>query len=271
MLLTPLSAVGLGILEAATEFLPVSSTGHLLLADHFLKIQTDGGVFDVAIQLGAIMAVVVLYIQKLLSVALHLHAKTPTGAKSRRFTLAVLVAFLPAAVLGVLLHGVIKTVLFNPIIVCTALVVGGLAILYLEKTRRPAAQVHDVDNISWPTALTIGACQCLALIPGVSRSGATIMGALVAGLDRKTAAEFSFFLSIPTMVGAVAFDLFKSRDMLNVSDVYLITIGLVTAFVGALLVVKWFIGFVSRHGFMPFAWYRIILGSAGLALIALGF
>lgn len=266
----PLIAAGLGILEAATEFLPVSSTGHLLLASHFLGFESAGGVFEVAIQLGAIMAIVVLYFATLWNVVTDLPKQGHHGNNARRFTIAIVVAFLPAAVLGVLLHGVIKEVLFNPIIVCTMLVVGGLVILYLENTRRRPAHIHEVHQVTWRTALTIGACQCLALVPGVSRSGASIMGSLALGLDRKTAAEFSFFLSIPTMFGAVAYDLFKNREVLTFTDLHLIAIGLTTAFITALLVVKWLVGFVSRRGFIPFAYYRIAVGSLGLVLLALG-
>ena len=274
-MLTPdlfLQAVLMGTIEAATEFLPVSSTGHLLLAGHFLGFEgPPGKVFEIAIQLGAILAICLLYFKKLWDVTTELPQRTNPGANARRFALSVLCAFLPAALMGVLLHDVITTHLFNPWVVCTMLVLGGLVILYLESTRRPVASVYDIDAIDWKLALKIGALQCLAMVPGVSRSGATIMGAMWLGVNRRIATEFSFFLAIPTMVGAVSLSLWEQRDLLRVEDLALIGVGLVTAFVVALLVVRWLVGFVSRRTFKVFAWYRIALGSLGLAALALGF
>ena len=260
-----LHAILLGIVEAATEFLPVSSTGHLILISHVLGFEGVGAdVFKVAIQLGAVGAVCVLYFTKLWNVLIGL----PTKPEARRFALAVLIAFLPAAVLGAAFHGFIKQVLFSPYVVCVALVVGGFAILLAEKFA-PKARIHAVEDMTWLTSLKVGACQCLALVPGVSRSGATILGGLLMGLDRKVATEFSFFLAIPTMLGATVYDLYKNRDALSFDDISLIAVGFVAAFVVALLVVKWVVGFIARHGFAPFAYYRIGLGSLGLAALLL--
>jgi undecaprenyl-diphosphatase len=253
-------AILLGIIEAATEFLPVSSTGHLLLAGTLLGFDSGSGkVFEVVIQLGAVLAVVVVYFTKLWGVLVGLRSN-PTA---RAFALNILLAFLPAMVLGAALHSYIKAVLFNPTVVCVALIVGGLVILAIERWR-PAPRVFSVESLGWRRALQIGLVQCVAMIPGVSRSGATIMGSLLMGVDRKTAAEFSFFLAIPTMLGATVFDLWKNRDTLQVDDLTLIGLGFGTAFIVALLVVRWLVGFVSRHGFTPFAYYRIALGTVGL-------
>ncbi len=265
-------ALGLGALEAATEFLPVSSTGHLLLAAHFTGFEgPPGKVFEIAIQLGAILAICVLYFAKLWDTLTELPQRTNPGANARRFVLSVLCAFLPAAAIGVALHDWITAVLFNPWVVCVMLVLGGLVILWLEGTRRPVAKVYDIDAIDWKMALKIGLMQCMAMVPGVSRSGATIMGAMWLGVNRKVAAEFSFFLAIPTMVGAVTLSLWKQRDLLSVDDLALIGVGFAAAFVGALLVVRWLVGFVSRRTFRVFGWYRIAVGSVGLVLLSLGF
>ncbi|NBX85789.1 MAG: undecaprenyl-diphosphate phosphatase [Proteobacteria bacterium] len=254
-------AVVLGALEAATEFLPVSSTGHLILAGHVLGFEgPPGRVFEVAIQLGAIGAIVVLYFAKLWSVLVGF---LRGDSAARSFVLAVLLGFLPAMVLGAGLHGIIKGYLFNPTVVCVMLVLGGIAILAIERWV-PMAQIYRVEDLGWRRALQIGCFQCVAMIPGVSRSGATIMGALLMGVERKVAAEYSFFLALPTMLGAVVFDLYKNRDVLAVGDLQLIAVGFVTAFVVALPVAKWFVGFVSSRGFAPFAYYRIVLGVLGL-------
>ncbi len=265
-------AVLLGVLEAATEFLPVSSTGHLLLAGHFMGFAgPPGKVFEIAIQLGAILAICVLYFHKLWHVLIDLPGQNTAGRQARNFTLAILAGFLPAAVLGLLLHDFITAYLFSPVVVCTMLVVGGLVILYLEQVRRATASVYDIDAIDWKLALKIGALQCLAMVPGVSRSGATIMGAMWLGVNRRIATEFSFFLAIPTMVGAVTLSLWEQRDLLRIEDLALIGVGFVTAFIVALVVVRWLVGFVARRTFTVFAWYRIVVGSAGLALLAWGF
>ncbi len=263
-------AVALGALEAATEFLPVSSTGHLLLAGHFLGFEgPPGKVFEIAIQLGAIVAICVLYFGKLWGVVLDLPGCNTAGRQARNFTAAVLAGFLPAAAVGVVLHKAITTYLFNPTVVCAMLVVGGLIILYLENVRRAPARVYDIDALDWRLALKIGALQCLAMVPGVSRSGATIMGAMWLGVNRKVATEFSFFLAIPTMVGAVALTLWQQRHLLRAEDMALIGVGFLTAFMVALGVVRWLVGFVARRNFVPFAWYRIVLGSIGLLALAL--
>ncbi|MDA5194719.1 undecaprenyl-diphosphate phosphatase [Govanella unica] len=257
-------AVLLGIIEAATEFLPVSSTGHLLLAGHFLNFEgPQGRVFEVAIQLGAILAICVLYFQRLW----HVLVTLPSDPVSRHFVTTILLAFLPAAVIGAAFHGVIKAYLFSPWVVCWALILGGFAILAIERFR-PEPSIRSIDEVRPKTAVAIGFLQCLAMIPGVSRSGATILGALCLGVERKQAAEFSFFLAIPTMFGAVAFDLYKNRGSLTFDDGALIGVGFVTTFVVALVVVRWLVGFISRHGFGLFAWYRIILGGLGLAALA---
>jgi undecaprenyl-diphosphatase len=227
--------------------------------------------FIQAILLGAILAICVLYFKKLWEVVTDLPQSNTAGYIARNFTLAVTCAFIPAAVLGLILHDVITTYLFNPIVVCAMLVVGGLVILWLENTRRPVAKVYDIDAIDWKLALKIGAMQCLAMVPGVSRSGATIMGAMWLGVNRRIATEFSFFLAIPTMVGAVSLSLWEQRQLLRAEDLALIGVGFTTAFIVALFVVRWLVGFVSRRTFTPFAWYRIVVGSVGLVLLGLGF
>ena len=253
----------LGLVEGLTEFLPVSSTGHLILADDLLGFKgPPGQVFEIVIQLGAILAVCVLYIRKLLAVVIG----APVDPKARRFILNLLWAFLPAAVVGLLAHGFIKAVLFSPWVVSVTLIVGGLAILVIERVR-PAPIHHDVDDLPALTAFKIGCAQVIAMIPGVSRAGATIMGAMLFKVDRRTATEFSFFLAIPTMVAATFYDLYKNRALLSLDDLQVIAIGFVVAFFSALIVVRTLIGFVGRHGFGPFAWYRIVVGTLMLALL----
>jgi undecaprenyl-diphosphatase len=253
----------LGIVEGLTEFLPVSSTGHLILLDELLDFQgPPGHVFEIVIQLGAILAICVLYFSRLLNVVVGL----PGDPAARRFATAVILAFLPAAVIGVILHDFIKSVLFSPLVVCVALIVGGFAILVIERMR-PVPRIHAIEKFTPALSLKIGLMQCLAMIPGVSRSGATILGALLLGVERKTAAEFSFFLAIPTMLGATVYDLWKNRADLTFDGSMLIAVGFATAFVSALLVVKWFVNFVGRHGFSPFAWYRIAIGAVGLSAL----
>ncbi|WP_205028044.1 undecaprenyl-diphosphate phosphatase [Oleisolibacter albus] len=256
-LATYLDAVILGVVEGLLEFLPVSSTGHLLLAGTLLGWEgPPGKVFEVVIQLGAILAVVVTYFHRLWTVLVNL----PSDPRARRFAAVIILAFLPSAVIGAKLHGFIKGVLFDPVVVCVALIVGGFVILFVER-RLPASQVHAVEEFSFPLALKIGFCQCLAMIPGVSRSGATIIGALLMGVERKTAAEFSFFLAIPTMLGATVYDVYKNRDVLSVDSASLIAVGFVVAFIAALASVRLLLGIVTRYGFAPFAWYRIAAGS----------
>lgn len=258
-----INTIILGLVEGITEFLPVSSTGHLLLMDAFLKFQgPPGHVFEIVVQLGAIMSVMVIYFSRLWNVFISL----PSDGASRRFVYAVLLAFLPAALIGAMAHDFIKSVLFNPLIVSISLIIGGFIIILIEK-KAPKPEISSVEEMPLKTAIYIGICQCIAMIPGVSRSGATIMGALMLKVDRKTAAEFSFFLAIPTMFGAAALDIYKNAGELVSGDAAVIAIGFIVAFISALIVVRGFVDFVGRHGFIPFAWYRIIVG--GLALIFL--
>ena len=260
---TLLEAAFLGLVEGLTEFIPVSSTGHLILLVDLLGFQgPPGKVFEIAIQLGAILAILAVYAPTLWDVVV----RAPTDPAARRFILAVTLAFLPAAVVGALAHGFIKSVLFSPWVVSVALILGGVAILVIERVR--PAPVHDqISGFSPRLALSIGAFQVLAMIPGVSRSGATIMGALMLGVERRTATLFSFFLAIPTMVGATVYDLYKNRNTLDFDGATVIGVGFVVAFLAALLVVRWLVGFVSRHGFGPFAWYRIVLGVGMLGIL----
>lgn len=258
-----LIAILLGILEGFTEFLPISSTGHLILAEHLLPNAVPD-TFETMIQLGAVLAVVVLYFEKLWGAFITI----PTSNASRQFAAAIIIAFLPAMALGAVLHDFIKDVLFKPIIVSVAMVIGGVLILLAERFR-PAPKIIEVDDIDLVTALKIGACQCLAMIPGMSRSGSTIIGAMLMGVDRKPAAEFSFFLAIPTMVGVFVYEGWTSRKALldqGGHDLLLVAIGFVIAFFTALIVIKVFIGMVQKMGFAPFAWYRIVVG---LGLVAL--
>jgi len=262
---TVLEAALLGLIEGLTEFLPVSSTGHILLAGHFLGFRSEGRTFEVLIQLGAILAIAAVYFGRLWRVALAL----PYDAGARRFVLTVAVAFLPAALAGALLHDFIKTVLFEtPALICVMLIVGGVALALVD---RLVTVPRHTDAMRYPPSLglRIGLFQCLALVPGVSRSGATIAGALLMGCDKRSAAEFSFFLALPTMAGAFTYDLYKNRDALTADDLAVTAIGFVCAFLTALLVVKTLLDFVSRHGFLPFAWWRIAVGSAGLIGLSL--
>ncbi|MBB4230365.1 undecaprenyl-diphosphate phosphatase [Rhizobium mongolense] len=254
------SALVLGLIEGLTEFIPVSSTAHVLLAGHFLGFRSPGNTFVVLIQLGAILAILLVYFKRLLSLALAL----PRSERARHFVLAVLFGFLPAAVIGAIAHDFIKNVLFEtPMLICVVLILGGLVLLAVDKIQfKP--KYHDVTEFSLPMALKIGFFQCLAMIPGTSRSGATIVGALLMGADKRSAAEFSFFLAMPTMVGAFALDLYENRNMLSFDDGMLIVIGFVAAFVSALFVVRALLDFVSIRGYAPFAWWRIFIGAAGL-------
>jgi len=257
----------LGIIEGLTEFIPVSSTAHLLLTEHFLGIRPDKRVFEIAIQLGAVLALLTVYSARLWKMLLDL----PTDSATRRFVSAIVLAFLPAAFAGVLLHGFIKEVLFEtPILICIMLIVGGIVLLLVDRMElRPS--VTTVDDVTPLTALKIGACQCLALIPGVSRSGATIVGGMLLGLPKRAAAEFSFFLAMPTMAGAFTYDLYKNYAYLDSSAVQSIAIGFVFAFIAGVIVVRYLLEFVSRYGFAPFAWWRIIIGGMGLgALLVIG-
>lgn len=257
-------AVLLGFLEGLTEYLPVSSTGHLLLAGHFLGFESPGKTFEVLIQLGAILAIVLVYFRHLL----HMVCSLPTDPRIRRFAFALALAFLPAAVLGALLHNFVKEVLFEtPKLVCIMLILGGFVLLAIDKVQL-TPRYQDVIDIPAGRTFGIGLFQCLALIPGVSRSGSTIVGGLLLGADKRTAAEFSFYLAMPTMAGAFALDLYKNWERLQVSDALPIGAGFVAAFITAVAVVKLALDFIGRHGFTPFAWWRIIVGTAGLAALS---
>jgi len=260
----------LGIVEGLTEFLPVSSTGHLILATKLLGYDAaKWEVFNIVIQLGAILAVVVLYWRTFWAVFQGLVRRDATAI---RFTRNILVAFIPAAVIGMALHKRIEALLGDAFVVAVALILGGMAILAIE-WRAKKATVTGVADIPLPTVMGIGFIQCLAMIPGVSRSGATIMGALSLGVERRTAAEFSFFLAIPTMLGATVVQLASHRHELTAPGAIglgTIAIGFLVAFVVALAVIKAFVSIVTRHGFAPFAWYRIVAGTAALAWIIHG-
>src|SRR6185436_118716 len=235
----------LGLIEGLTEFIPVSSTGHLLLVGHFLGFESPGKTFEVLIQLGAILAIVSVYASKLLRLALNL----PSDSSTRHFLLAIIVAFLPAAVIGAAAHTYIKTYLFaSPWLVCATLIVGGVILLAVDRMRIEQ-RYHSVMDYPLPLAFLIGLAQCLAMVPGVSRSGATIVGALLMGADKRAAAEFSFFLAMPTMAGAFTYELAKSYKTLSFEDGALIAVGFAAAFVSGLIVVKGLLDYVSRHGF----------------------
>ena len=253
----------LGLVEGATEFVPVSSTGHLILVGEWLHLVDERTkTFEIFIQLGAILSVVWLYRARLA----HALLAARTEPASRRLLVNLLIAFLPAAIVGFLAHDWIKERLFTPGVVATALMVGGILILAIERWQ-PRERVAEVGDVSLGTALGIGLAQVLSLVPGTSRSGATIMGGYALGLSRRAATEFSFFLSIPVMVAATGYDLLKSRDALTMADAPAFAVGFVVAFVSALIVIKAFLGFVSKHSFAAFAWYRIALGALLLVLL----
>jgi undecaprenyl-diphosphatase len=254
-----LEAVILGIVEGITEFLPISSTGHLILAGDLLGFTNDvAKTFEVFIQLGAILAVVWLYRDKLSS-----SIKGIGTEKTNRFLLNLLIAFLPAAFFGFLLHSYIKRHLFNPVTVAAALIIGGFVIFVIEKFVKKSV-VRDVDDVSYKQALGIGMAQTLSLFPGVSRAGATIMGAMCFGLERKAATEFSFFLAIPTMFAATSYDLLKNLHFLSMNDLPIFAVGFIVSFISAFLVIKAFLGFVTKHNFNAFAVYRIVFGTVVL-------
>jgi undecaprenyl-diphosphatase len=255
--LSPIAkAVVLGLVEGATEFIPVSSTGHLIVAAEWLDFTGESAkTFETSIQLGVILAIAWLYRATFLRLALDF-SRDPAA---RRLTVGLAVAFLPAAIIGFLAHGWIKAHLFNSLTVAISLILGGLLIFIIERWK-PEPRVKEARDVPWRTALGIGLAQVLSLVPGTSRSGATIMGGFALGLTRRAATEFSFFLAVPVMLAATAYDLFKSRDALSAADIPLFAVGFVVAFISALLVVRVFLSFVSRMSFAPFAWYRIGLG-----------
>jgi undecaprenyl-diphosphatase len=262
-LYTLVMAAILGLVEGVTEFLPISSTGHLILVEDLLGFEgPPGKFFEIVIQLGAILAVVCIYRVKLWHTALGMFTPGP----AQRLAINVVVAFLPAGVIGVLAHGFIKDILFSPWVVSVALVVGGIAILLIERMQKK----HDItaiEDLPVRRALAVGFFQCIAMIPGVSRSGATIMGSLLVGVSRPVAAEFSFMLAIPTMFGATLYDLYKNRALLDGGSIPVIVVGFAMSFIVALLVVKWLLSFISRHSFKPFAVYRIIIGVVMIGIL----
>ena len=262
-----LKAFFLGVVEGLTEFLPVSSTGHLLLVQRLFGFDDEdfGKTFAVLIQFGAILALLSIYFFRIWHIVVGMF-KDPAA---RRFVIGLLIAFLPAAVVGALAHDFIKTVLFNVWIVCFTLIVGGAILLWVDRTKLDT-RYRDATRFSLPMYFIIGLAQCLSMIPGTSRAGATIVSAMLLGADRRSAAEFSFWLAMPTMAGAFAFDLYKSRGQLSMDNAIVIAFGFVVSFVCAWIVVKSFLGYVQRHGFALFAWWRVIVGSLGLIALALG-
>lgn len=261
-----LNAAILGVVEGMTEFIPVSSTGHLIVAGAILGHTGEtASVFEVFIQSGAILAIIVLYLQRCLKLAFGFF----TNPHERAMCFKILIAFFPAAFVGVLTHDFIKVVLFSPYVVAIALIIGGIIMLIAERAA-PKPTADTMDDMSFKTALGVGLCQIAALIPGISRSGASIVGAQFLGVSRRAATEFSFFLAIPTIIGASVFDLAKNLDVLTPADIPVFAVGTITAFISAIIVVKFFVSYVSRAGFAPFAYYRIIFGSVLLAALSFG-
>lgn len=249
----------LGLIEGLTEFLPVSSTGHVILAGHFLGFDSPEKTFEILIQLGAILAILTVYFAKLWQMATAL----PHDPVIRSFVISILLAFLPAMVLGAALNNLIDAMLNTPVLICISLILGGFVLLAVDRMNLKTS-ITAVEQIPPSMALKIGLCQCLAMIPGVSRSGATIVGAMLMGTDKRTAAEFSFFLAMPTMAGAFAFKLWKGWDSLSPDDAMSIALGFVVAFVAGVIVVRKLLDYVSHYGFSLFGWWRILVGSAGL-------
>jgi len=261
------TATVLGVVEGLTEFIPVSSTGHLLLVGHFFGFKDEefGKAFAVLIQLGAILALLSIYAVRLW----HLFLGMFTSADARRFIFGVLIAFLPAMVIGALAYSTIKTHLFDVRIVCATLVIGGFVLLWIDRLNLKP-RYHDATEFSLPMYLGIGLVQCLSMIPGVSRSGATIVGAMLFGADKRAATEFSFWLAMPTMVGAFVYEAYKSRAEFAGGKMWIIAVGFAVSFICGWFVVKTLLGYVSRHGFALFAWWRIAVGALGLIALALG-
>jgi undecaprenyl-diphosphatase len=252
-----LKAAIMGIVEGLTEFLPVSSTGHLILTGSLLGFADDKSkVFDIAIQTGAIFAVMIVYWQRLRDTM----AGLGNDARARRFALNVAIAFVPAVVLGLLFGKAIKAHLFTPVVVASTFIVGGFIILWAERRTAAVVRVESVDDMTPMDALKVGLVQCLAMIPGTSRSGATIIGGMLLGLSRKAATDFSFFLAIPTLIGAGLYSLYKERALLSVADIPLFGVGLLFSFIAAWLCVRWLLRYISTHTFVAFAWYRIAFG-----------
>jgi len=255
-----IKAAIMGVVEGLTEFLPISSTGHLILAGSLLGFEGEKAkVFEIAIQTGAIFAVMLVYWQKIRATLVAL----PTQKQAQQFALNVLIAFIPAVVLGLLLGKAIKAHLFTPVVVASTFIIGGFIILWAEKrqaTHPAAVRVNDVDQMTMLDAVKVGLVQCLAMIPGTSRSGATIIGGMLLGLSRKAATDFSFFLAIPTLIGAGAYSLYKERALLSMADAPMFAVGLVFSFISAWFCVRWLLRYISSHSFVPFAYYRIAFG-----------
>jgi undecaprenyl-diphosphatase len=257
-----IKAAVMGVVEGLTEFLPVSSTGHLILTGALLHFDDDKAkVFDIAIQTGAILAVIIVYWQKIQATLVGLASQR----QAQRFALNVLIGFLPAAIIGLIAYKAIKAHLFNPGVVAGAFIVGALVILWVEKTQPVKVRIESVDDMSPLDALKVGFAQCFGMIPGTSRSGATIIGGMLFGLSRKAATEFSFFLAIPTLIGAGAYSLYKERALLSMADLPLFAVGFVMSFISAWMCVRWLLRYISTHSFTPFAWYRIAFGIVVLA------
>jgi undecaprenyl-diphosphatase len=255
-------AAVMGIVEGLTEFLPVSSTGHLILTGALIGFDDEKAkVFDIAIQTGAIVAIIILYWQRIRDTLVQL----PTQQRAQRFAMNVLVAFIPAVVLGLLFGKVIKDHLFNAWTVATTFILGGFIILWAERRQRVAVRIDSVDAMTWKDSLMVGLAQCLALVPGTSRSGATIIGGMFLGLSRKAATEFSFYLAIPTLIGAGVYSVYKERASLSSADLPLFAVGFIFSFIFAWLCVRWLVRYISTHSFTPFAWYRIAFGIVVLA------
>ena len=260
-----IKAAIMGIVEGLTEFLPISSTGHLILAGALLGFDDDKAkVFDIAIQTGAILAVIIVYWQKIRDTVVAL----PTQKQAQRLALNVLIAFLPAVVMGLLFGKAIKAHLFTPVVVATTFIIGGFIILWAEKRQSnvaTAARIQDADDMTFMDAVKVGLVQCLAMIPGTSRSGATIIGGMLLGLSRKAATDFSFYLAIPTLIGAGAYSLIKERALLSMADAPLFGVGLLFSFISAWLCIRWLLKFIATHSFVGFAYYRIAFGLVVLA------
>ncbi len=267
MTLDIIKAIVLGIVEGLTEFIPVSSTGHLLLVQRFFGFADEefGKTFAILIQFGAILALLSIYFVRLWQLAIGFF----TNTESRRFVFGVLLSFLPAAIVGALAHDFIKAVLFNDWLICFTLIAGGAVLLWIDWLNLKP-RYTDVTTFTMPMYFMIGLMQCVSMIPGVSRSGATIVGAMLLGADRRSAAEFSFWLAMPTMAGAFVYDLYKSQGQLTSGNQVLIAVGFAVSFISAWIVVKTFLGYVQRHGFGLFAWWRVVVGSLGLIALALG-
>ena len=266
-----IKAAVMGIVEGLTEFLPISSTGHLILAGALLGFDDDKAkVFDIAIQSGAIFAVILVYWQKIRDTLVAL----PNEKQAQQFTLNVFVAFVPAVVLGLLFGAAIKANLFTPVVVASTFILGGFIILWAERRQKMnpavAARIQEVEAMTTLDALKVGLAQCLAMVPGTSRSGATIIGGMLLGLSRKAATDFSFYLAIPTLIGAGVYSLYKDRALLSLADLPLFGVGLLFAFISAWLCIRWLLRYIASHSFVPFAWYRIVFGGVVLVTAQMG-